>query len=387
MKTHRQRPEDWKAGTARPAQPEEVTAAVLASLAPTGEAHHYHRSIGGEFRRFGEESMTVREWFEVACPPKAGPSNMAKRRGQRNGYLLRRGPSWILRSWEDARDDQGNLVRQRRYQVIGPAVGTEALSRREAQRIAWEEVLFKVDARNTRPSSLMTVREFVKMKFEEHVAWKLKPAGRKHYEYLLGHILPVLGDRRLCGVTAEDVEAFIRHKHEKGYSGQTVRHFKKAISAVFRLAKKLRLYQEENPASGVTLPEVKAQRRPVLNWEEARSALARLPSPVREMATLGMTTSVGAAEMTGIRLKHANLTDRVICVDGEALAPCSIAVRENYYPRPVWQPEDGIAVPKPGDHARVGPDVERAGPALKEAGPRGSPLSDSEPHRNTCLRA
>jgi integrase len=117
----------------------------------------------------------------------------------------------------------------------------------------------------------------------------------------------------------------------EGYSGQTVLHFKNAISAVFRLAKKLRLYPEENPAAGVELPEVKAQRRPVLNWEEARRALAHLPSPVREMAILGMTTSLGAAELTGIRLKHANLTDGIVCVEGEALAPYSIAVRENYY--------------------------------------------------------
>jgi hypothetical protein len=117
----------------------------------------------------------------------------------------------------------------------------------------------------------------------------------------------------------------------EGYSGQTVLHFKNAISAVFRLAKKLRLYPEENPAAGVELPEVKAQRRPVLNWEEARRALAHLPSPVREMAILGMTTSLGAAELTGIRLKHANLTNGIVCVEGEALAPYSIAVRENYY--------------------------------------------------------
>ena len=40
---------------------------------------------------------------------------------------------------------------------------------------------------------------------------------------------------------------------------------------------------------------------------------------------------MNVAEMCGIREKRCNFTDGVLVVDGEVLAPFSIAVRENYY--------------------------------------------------------
>jgi len=46
---------------------------------------------------------------------------------------------------------------------------------------------------------------------------------------------------------------------------------------------------------------------------------------------LSVATSMNVAEMCGVRRKHANLTDQVVVVEGEVMAPFSIAVRENCY--------------------------------------------------------
>jgi len=44
----------------------------------------------------------------------------------------------------------------------------------------------------------------------------------------------------------EDVEALIREYHERGLAAQTLMHYRNVVSAIFRLAKRLRLYQDEN---------------------------------------------------------------------------------------------------------------------------------------------
>jgi hypothetical protein len=107
--------------------------------------------------------------------------DMARRRGQKNGHLYKKGPSWILRWREDVRTASGDLQRGRFSRTIGPATGPDKLTRKEAERQAWSEVLEKLDNVTIHPQSLATVKEFVSAKFEPEWIWALKPAGKKHY--------------------------------------------------------------------------------------------------------------------------------------------------------------------------------------------------------------
>ena len=259
---------------------------------------------------------------------------MARRRGQRKGHITRRGPSWLLEWREDAKDPDGNLIRLRKSRIIAPADGPEAISKREAQRQAWNEVLSGLDNRSTNPSSMMILDDFVRSKFEPQVVWKKKPGGQKHYAYLLRKLIwtcrncwtsqnggkllrsyPVIagkereeedycscgmpqsliGHRRLCDVTADDVEQVAAFLHRKGYGGQTVLHFRNGISAIFRHAKRLRLYSDENPAHDVQLPEVRPERRPTYTWEQCQTALRSIKSPYREMFLTSVATSLNVA--------------------------------------------------------------------------------------------
>src|ERR1700737_3663036 len=100
--------------------------------------------------------------------------NMARKRGQREGYLYKKGPSWILRWREDVRPPRGQLQRGRFSRTIGPATGPEKLTRKEAERQAWSEVLEKLDNVTIHPQSLATVKQFVTTKFEPEWIWALK---------------------------------------------------------------------------------------------------------------------------------------------------------------------------------------------------------------------
>jgi integrase len=253
---------------------------------------------------------------------------MARRRGQQLGHVHRQGNAWYLAFREDALDAEGKIVRVRRNQKIADA---KEVTKREAQRLA-REILTTVDERAQRPMSLVTVREFIETRFKTDVIWALKHAGQKHYGYVLDkHILPAMGDVRLRDVSTDHVQALVRKKFEAGYSVQTVVHIRNGISAVFSHAKLKGAYQGDNPAQGIRLPEMQRKETRALSFAQGRDLLGSLPSPVREMALLSMTTSLNVAEMLALRWKRVNLTPEIVVVGSEVVQPFTLLVRENYY--------------------------------------------------------
>src|SRR5438034_10690169 len=90
---------------------------------------------------------------------------MARRRGQQKGHVHQQGNVWYVAYREDALDEHGKVVRVRRNERIADA---KEVSKREAQRIA-REILNRVDEQSLRPSSMATVEEFIKGRFEPDV--------------------------------------------------------------------------------------------------------------------------------------------------------------------------------------------------------------------------
>src|SRR5256885_9519969 len=95
---------------------------------------------------------------------------MARRRGQQKGHVHQQGNVWYVAYREDALDEHGKIVRVRKNERIADA---KEASKREAQRLA-REILTRVDEQAQRPSSLLTVEQFIKSRFEPDVIWSLK---------------------------------------------------------------------------------------------------------------------------------------------------------------------------------------------------------------------
>ncbi len=250
-----------------------------------------------------------------------------RRHRQDRGYLRLEGPSWLF-TWREYREDvDGVFHGRRRSEVLGPRSWAKSKARKAA-----DVILGPVNALNTRTSSSMTFAQFVAQKFEPQVTWKLKRGGQKHYSHLLSkHLLPAFGSTRLCDIGPDQVETLIADKYRAGYSPQTLRHLKHAVGRIFGHAEHIRAYVERNPAHGVQLPSLVHEKRSTYSLEQLALVLSRLKSPCYEMAILSAADSTGPAEMCGIRLKHANLTNAVVEREGEVLAPYSIAIRENFY--------------------------------------------------------
>jgi len=247
---------------------------------------------------------------------------MARPRSQKGGWVKSRS-TWTVQYREY--DAEGNWGW--RYEYLG---AKKDMGVREAERKR-REFMAAINLRNCRPSSSTTLSEFWASRFEPQVVWRLKKAGRTHYATRWRMLEPLIGGCRLSDVDAGTIEGVVRQLFERGYSVQTVVHAKHCLSAIFEHARRLRLYQAENPARLVSLPAVRHERRPTYTVEQLRLVLSRLTPPAREMALLSVATSMGPAELCGLRLRNCNFTPQPVQVDGIMVAPYSVAVRENYY--------------------------------------------------------
>lgn len=259
---------------------------------------------------------------------------MTRQRPIQGGYVYRKGPSWFVQWREDFRNAAGEIERRKFKRKLCPAVNERGkeITQREAERIAWEEVLSPINTAAPFLQSLLTVAEFWERRFVPEWIWTLKAAGKKHYTWAASHILPALGSLTLREVSTGHIQALIHKTIESGASVQTAAHLRNACSALFRHAAATGTRQGDNPAQGVRLPPMVRKRRPVLTFTQARQFIAALPEPVSQMARLSMLTSMNVAEMIGLTEEWINTTpDPSIDSQGEVLPPQCAAVRENVY--------------------------------------------------------
>lgn len=263
---------------------------------------------------------------------------MARRRGQRTGYLRSEGGSWLLTYrvyvWSA---EQHRTIPQRLTVSIGPATGPGKLTHKQAERFAWDHYLAPLDNATTKPFSTLTLKEFWEAKYLPHLERKRKYATRSQYRSLWAHwIEPTLGAIRLWELRAEDVDKTVMAVITAGRSTETAGHVQKVVSAILEHARRLGMFAGDNPAHLVELPENRIVRRPqALTPDQARALLSALPDtqqrPLYPMVLFSLCCSLNVSELLGLCWCHLNLTDQPALVDGEALEPHSAAIREHVY--------------------------------------------------------
>ena len=285
---------------------------------------------------------------------------MARRRGQKTGFVYRRGDSWFgqFRIDTPELDEKGKFKRKTLTKFIAPAAGPGKVKEAKAKWLFYQEHL--KDLHRSGPMSMKTIAEFVRDCFEPQVVWACKPTGKAHYKNMLkNHVLPTLGDFPLRDVRAQHVQNLIRAKldwrdeHGKGLSVQTVVHVRNTVSAVFRHAKRLQAYSGDLPTEGVRLPALQHAEKRALTWLQVQALAAWIGHPAEgekkkhaadhdpkkiaadneqlgALVVILAVTGLRIGEAMGLRWKRVNLTDQPAMVDGELIPAYTIAVRENF---------------------------------------------------------
>jgi integrase len=241
---------------------------------------------------------------------------MGRRRGQRTGNLTERSGSWLLRWWEDTRDITGRPRRQQVSMVIGKSVGPNKMTKKEAQREAWDRVLSKLDAAAMKPAALITLQQFVTARFiPDHVEMTLKPGGRDHYGYCLGHIIPTLGKERMRDINPTMLQDFLNTKRRLDkLSPQTLVHLKNALSAIFRYAKTCGVWGGDLPTTGLKLPPVVSKEKKVLTQEQAVRLVQAMPGQYGTLAALMLSTGLRIGEAAGLTWERIDFSAATIRV-------------------------------------------------------------------------
>jgi integrase len=304
---------------------------------------------------------------------------MTRIRLQQSGDLYLQGGFWKLCWREEAIDANGSVERHfHKPTVIGPATGPHGVTKEEAQRIAWENLLSRPKLDEQPRQSPLTIAEFVERVFiPEHVAMKAA-SGRTHFRAILKHVLtpdevdrvfhidagksrtklkavpnwPYLGSRRLAETRPEDVQRLIAAAVTHGYSAQTVKHIRNVVGAIFTHARKGQCFSGDNPAELVTLPRMVRKEAPALTLVQAKDLLSAMQYPERELALIAMLTRMNVAEICGLQWKWVNLTDDWSEAEGERIPPRTIAVRRHFYlgelaSLPVSSRKRDLSIPDP----------------------------------------
>jgi integrase len=264
---------------------------------------------------------------------------MARRRGQRKGYLRAENGSWLLTyriyEWDL---EQKKTVPKRLTVTIGPAAGSGKLTKKQAERFSHDHYLEPLDKTVLHPRSTLTLKQFWEKSFEPHKITRkaLKLATRMQYTSLWNSwIKPILGDVKLCEFQPDHAQTLVDRILAAGRSTKTANSARIAASSIFTYAKKLRAASGDNPFGLVEMPEAQPVRPArALTWEQCKSLLPLLPETVKEMALCAITLSMNVSELRGLKWKHINLSTEWVPLAGtDVIPPLMIAVREHYYYR------------------------------------------------------
>ena len=240
---------------------------------------------------------------------------------------------------------------------IGPTIGPEVVSEREAQRIAWNYFRSLPWQTMLARQSVMTVAEFVEHKFAPERIFAMRDAGRSHYQAMLKHVLrpetvdrlfhvannksrlklkaipdwPYLDNLLLHDARPDHIQRLTSAALTRGYSAQTVAHIRSVISAIFSHAKREKCFADENPASIVKLAKVTPKMASTLTIDQTKEVIAEMAYPEKEMTFFAVFTGMNVAEICGLQWKYVNLTGEEIDVDGVRIPPLSIGVRKQWY--------------------------------------------------------
>jgi integrase len=257
--------------------------------------------------------------------------DMARRRWQ-NGHLEQAGGRWRLRYREDYITPDGSLERRLAPRIdLGPAAGPGKMTKRQAEAQAAAAML-EINAGGRQPQSVLSLADYVEQRFKPSRYPDLKPRTRIHYDYMLRrHVLPALGPLPLRDIKPRHVSDLLLAK-SRDFGRQTCTHIRNVIHAIFEHAAVIGFWDgARNPAQSVRAPRAAREPRKITGYTvaEAQRILALLETPLREMAMLGIMTSMGAAELAGLRVGRLNLSDRPAAVDGRPVPPWSLVVAEN----------------------------------------------------------
>ena len=224
----------------------------------------------------------------------------------------RGGAYWYFRYWHDEIQPDGSVKTVRKFQRIGPSLGENKLTKRQAEleRDKFMAGLNKATVEEKIVEEGLILFGAMAEKYI-HSYVDATAAGRsllsistriKYHNQLSNHILPRWKDVRLCDIRPDEVQRWL---FETCTSWHAMNDLRGIMSAVFTKAQEWGYWPENrrNPISRVKIGEkwsVNPER--ILTWDETARVLARIKEPNRLVVETAIATLMATEYCTEITL-------------------------------------------------------------------------------------
>jgi integrase len=228
---------------------------------------------------------------------------------------------WFFRYWHDEFRPDGTIKSSRKFHMIGPSRGENALGKRQAENER-DGFLASLNAAPTRSEAAVASHQpleagaiiFGKLAelwlkdYVDNPKVKLaEPTREKYRSRLENHILPRWKDVRLAEMRTKDLLDWLQQGCTSWHMMIDLRNI---MSGIFTRAQEWEILDETfaNPMRRVKVGR-KWKVRPdrILTDEETADVFSRLPDPHLLICETCLSTSTGISEVVGLQLKHVDL--------------------------------------------------------------------------------
>lgn len=206
-----------------------------------------------------------------------------------------------------------------RYTVYDPISGKGIQkaeyfkTKEEAEQALFSRVHAVADESYTEPNK-RKLSEWI-AEYNAEFAKKREPGTVETYRVLLEkHILPALGDIRLCDLNRERIQRLVNGLAASGKAAKTIKTTIAPLSKALHLAKQYG-YIRENFAEDLQYPEDTAKEKPALTDEEAdRLEAITEGSPIGDMIFIARRTGLRISEVLGMAWKNVDMAKQRMTV-------------------------------------------------------------------------
>jgi integrase len=200
----------------------------------------------------------------------------------------------------------GRTRRTLRYETLGQVSrrdASEALARRLAA------------AGGKQPTRSQVTFRTLASEWEASVLPMYKHSTQKHRRFLLKkYLLPRFGDKALCEITRQEIQAYVATLTREEYSPRSIDNVRDVLSVVLRTAVKWG-HLQDNPARGVDLPRLRNVRpKWALTTDQAAALLEALPRLARTMVGLAILSGLRRGEVFALRWRDIDERGRLLTV-------------------------------------------------------------------------
>lgn len=248
-----------------------------------------------------------------------------------DGKMKQETIGWSDKEWtEVVPDGQGGTVsvshkiNEKRAAAIlselqeNQRLGKRPFTLKEKREMALEEqAALEAESAQAKKANLT-----LKDAFDAYLSWaKSNKKDWDHDETRMNlHVLPLLGDKRLSDIEANDIESLKVKSQEKGLSPATVKHVLQCVRAIYNFSVRLGRYTGENPTRKVKFPKLDNARKRFFNDDQVDamlSALAVKNIDVHDMTLLSILAGLRFGEIAKLRWERVDLENGIIHVDGK----------------------------------------------------------------------